>query len=672
VKIAFIVQRYGREILGGAETLARQIAERLARRHEIEVLTTTARDYVTWRNEYPAGEEKLRNVQIHRFPVEGERDLEEFNRYSDWIYKNQHTRQDELKWLEMQGPVAPELIDYLRAEHGRFELLLFFTYLYYPTYYGLRIAPGKSALLPTAHDEPPLKLEIYKDMFGLPAGFLFNTEAEELLVLERFGVYKKMRETIGIGMELLDAPDASGFRRRNKLPGRYLLYAGRIDAGKGCDELLRFFRFYKEERPEMGNLHLVLIGKQSMRLPEARDIRYLGFLDDGDKFAAMAAATAVVVPSRMESLSIVALEAFSVGTPVIVSSGSKVLVDHSRTSNAGLYYSDYDEFEAILDLLLGDKNLARGMGKLGQKYIKENFGWEKLLNRYELTLRSLARPPRPVREKPSGKPQHARPRRDGPKTEEHRKQPAKSGEVDAPSKVIESEAQATKVVEPAVTGGETRAPEKAPETRPVAEPTREPEEPRRRTLPGEVLRRSRRGSRARGGRDSSRDSDAKSAATEERDEHASRDSKSEERPSKEESSAFAKPIKTAATADKPAGAKPATTTAPATAEASTKSKSMATADKPADRSAGAKPATTTAPATAEASTKSKSMATADKPADRSTGAKPESVDKPADKEGESSALSKGSGTTEAGAGGDESAGGSESVEKESAEQERQE
>ncbi len=578
MKIAFIVQRYGREILGGAETLARQIAERLARHHDIEVLTTTARDYVTWRNEYPAGEEKLRGVQIRRFLVEGERDLEEFNRYSDWIYGNEHTRQDELKWLEMQGPVVPELIDYLRAEHGRFELLLFFTYLYYPTYYGLRIAPGKSALLPTAHDEPALKLEIYKEMFNLPSGLIFNTEAEELLVLEQFGVYKKMRETIGIGMELLDAPDASGFRRRNKLPGRYLLYAGRIDAGKGCDELLRFFRFYKEERPEMANLQLVLIGKQSMRLPEARDIRYLGFLDEADKFAAMAAATAVVVPSRMESLSIVALEAFSVGTPVIVNAGSKVLVDHSRTANAGLYYSDYDEFEAILDLLSSDKNLARGMGKLGQKYIKENFGWEKLLNRYEVTLRSLARPPRPVvRAKPAGKPQQARPRREGPKTAERSKQSPKSDKEEAPAKFMEGEAQATEVVEPVAAGRGTRAAKKAPDAKPTAEPEREPVEPRRRTLPGEVLRRARRDSPEKGSWDSSSATDSKSKVREQRDRKGRPNAKSEGQPPDEPSTFAETENKTTASADKPADE----TDRSASAEAP-----GATADEPADERAG--------------------------------------------------------------------------------------
>jgi glycosyltransferase involved in cell wall biosynthesis len=396
MKLAFIVQRYGREIPGGAETLARQIAERLSRRHQIDVLTTTARDYVSWKNEYPANEEKLRGVRVVRVPVEQERNIEEFNRFSEWIYKNPHSREDELRWLEMQGPVCPKLIEYLKNEHQRYDLLVFFTYLYYPTFYGIQVAPEKSVLLPTAHDEPPLKLGIYKEVFNTANSFIFNTEAEEVLVLQRFEVHRKMRETIGIGMELLDPPDTSVFRRRYHVSNRFLLFAGRIDEGKGCGELFHFFRLFREEHPEFGNLQLLLIGKKGMSIPSSRDIRYLGFLDEDEKLAAMAAANAVVIPSRLESLSIVALEAFAVGTPIIVHGGSRVLVDHCRRANAGLYYTSYEEFEAILEAVLGDKNLGRALGRQGQQYIKDHFGWDRLLAHYELAFRSSARDRRPA------------------------------------------------------------------------------------------------------------------------------------------------------------------------------------------------------------------------------------------------------------------------------------
>jgi hypothetical protein len=212
-----------------------------------------------------------------------------------------------------------------------------------------------------------------------------------------------MRETVGMGMELLEQPDVHAFRKKHDIPGRYLLYAGRIDAGKGLEELFRFFQFYKEEHPASGNLQLILIGKLGMKLPQDPSIRYIGFVDEGDKLSAMSGAVAVVQPSRLESFSIVTLEAFSVGTPVLANAQSRVLVDHCRKANAGLYYGDFEEFEEVLGLLLHDRNLGRSLGRNGQSYVKDNYGWNRLLPKYELVFRSSARParePRTGRQRP--------------------------------------------------------------------------------------------------------------------------------------------------------------------------------------------------------------------------------------------------------------------------------
>ena len=476
MKIAFIVQRFGSEILGGSETLARQLAERLSRRHEITVLTTTARDYITWKNELPPGEEKARGIRILRFPVEGERNLEEFNRFSEEIYKGQPTREQELEWLRRQGPVVPELIDYLKKEHEAFDLLVFFTYLYYPTYYGLQVAPEKSVLVPTAHDEPPLKLGIYREMFQLPSSFLFNTEAEELLVLERFPVHKKMRETVGMGMELLDQPDLNAFRKKHDIPGKYLLYAGRIDAGKGLEELFRYFQFFKEEHPGSGNLQLILIGRLAMKLPQDPSIRYIGFVDEGDKLSAMAGAVAVLQPSRMESLSIVTLEAFSVGTPVIVNGQSRVLADHCRKANAGLYYLDFEEFEEVLNLLLADRNLGRMLGRNGQTYVKDNYGWNRLLPKYEMVFRSSARPakePRSARGRALAPPPSAREEREQPEL------PEQPEELEQPEEEARISTEELPLLEPLPDGepSEAREEEMAREEVEAAEMREEYEEP---------------------------------------------------------------------------------------------------------------------------------------------------------------------------------------------------
>ena len=175
MRIGFVVQRYGAEILGGSEYHCRLIAERLATRHDVDVLTTCARDYVTWRNEYPEGNDRVKGVTVRRFPVAVQRDIDAFNQYSDWIFNHPHTRDDELKWLEMQGPWSPALRDYLTKHHKAYDALIFFTYLYAPTVLGLRVDPARSILVPTAHDEPAIHLGIYKEMFRLPAGIAYNT-----------------------------------------------------------------------------------------------------------------------------------------------------------------------------------------------------------------------------------------------------------------------------------------------------------------------------------------------------------------------------------------------------------------------------------------------------------------------------------------------------------------
>jgi hypothetical protein len=169
MRIAFIVQRYGAEILGGSEYHCRLVAERLATRHDVEVLTTCARDYITWKNEYPEGTDRIRGVTVRRFGNAHTRDIEAFNQYSEWIFSHEHTREDEMKWLEMQGPWCPALLEYLKRHHRSYDALIFFTYLYAPTVLGMEVDPGRSILVPTAHDEPAIRLGLYKDLFRLPA-----------------------------------------------------------------------------------------------------------------------------------------------------------------------------------------------------------------------------------------------------------------------------------------------------------------------------------------------------------------------------------------------------------------------------------------------------------------------------------------------------------------------
>jgi glycosyltransferase involved in cell wall biosynthesis len=414
LKIAFIVQRYGAEILGGSEYHCRLIAERLVPKHHVEVLTTCAADYISWKNEYPEGSDRIRGVTVRRFANARTRDIHAFNRYSEWIFTNKHSREDEGEWLRQQGPWCPALIEYLDRNHHQYDVLIFFTYLYAPTVIGARIAPHKSILVPTAHDEPAIHLDIYRELFSLPAGIAYNTEVERRFLTTHFSIRAVEEETIGCGVDLpasqvtrgdeADEEDAlqddspsfrphlaqrgAMFRRRHRLHGPFLLYGGRIDAGKGCEELIEYFSTYVQDG---GDASLVLMGVKLMPLPEEPFIRFAGRLSDQERLQALEAATIVVVPSPYESLSLLALESFAVGTPILANARSEVLVDHCHKSNAGLYYADRDEFTECLRLLMTDPHLRESMGHNGRRYVRQNYRWDVILSKYDRMFGKLGR-----------------------------------------------------------------------------------------------------------------------------------------------------------------------------------------------------------------------------------------------------------------------------------------
>jgi glycosyltransferase involved in cell wall biosynthesis len=437
MRIALIVQRYGSEVLGGSEQLCRLVAERLALQHDVEVLTTCARDYVTWKNEYPEGSDRVRGVTVRRFATARTRDIESFNRYSEWIFANPHTRDDEMEWLKQQGPWCPALLDHLRRQHQQYDVLIFFTYLYATSVLGTEINPGRSVLVPTAHDEPAIKLDIFKDLFNRVAALCYLTESEKQFVQRQFPDRPLLEELIGVGVDIPqqqpyprmpapleeesagngDSNDESGetakagtgpetsdadsktddnqstrefpshllergsvFRRRHRLYGPIALYGGRIDPGKGCEELIEYFSSYVREG---GDATLALMGVKLMALPEEPFIRFAGLLSEGERIQALGAATVVICPSPYESLSLLALEAMSVGTPVLVNARSAVLVEHCVRSNGGLWYADRNEFIECLNLLMSDARLRAALGRNGRDYVRKNYRWEVVLGKYE-------------------------------------------------------------------------------------------------------------------------------------------------------------------------------------------------------------------------------------------------------------------------------------------------
>lgn len=387
-RLAIVVQRYGRDVVGGSETLAREYARRLAATDDVTVFTTTARDYVTWTPEYPEGTTDDEKVVVRRFSVETPRDLRAFNAFAEPLYARATSSDEEREFLRRQGPFVPKLVEALRAEHASrpFDAVHCFTYLYYPTVECARVAPERTILTPTAHDEPPLRFGVFCDLFENARAYAFCSEPEAALVSSRFKVARAPGDVVGIGVDLpATPPDYDELRITRSIERPYFLYAGRIDAGKGCDEMIR--HYLAAQADISGCPDLLLIGHLAMDLPKTPRIRHLGFVPEAEKLAAMAGARALLCPSRYESLSITLLEAFSLGTPALVSGHSPVLRDHCERSNGGLWYENAADFEEAARLLTLDEPLRRALGARGRDYVRRGFGWPAVMARLDAVIR---------------------------------------------------------------------------------------------------------------------------------------------------------------------------------------------------------------------------------------------------------------------------------------------
>lgn len=378
-KIAFVVQRYGEEVNGGAELHCRWIAEHLSTYYDVEIITTCAIDYITWKNEYAPGKDTVNGITVWRFPVDNPRDINKFNNFSEKIFGGEHSAEDELKWMKLQGPYSTKLLDFIKSTKDSYDFFIFFTYLYCTTFFGLPIVKDKAILVPTAHDEPPIYLSIFDALFRQPKAIIYNTEEEKRFINLKFKNENISGEIIGVGIDAPEKMDADNFKQKYKIDN-FIIYVGRIDESKGCKELFEYFIRYKKEAHS--DIKLVLLGKPVMKIPAHTDIIQLGFVSEQDKFNGIKAAELLIMPSKYESLSIVIMETWLCNNAVLVNGNCEVLKGHCLRSNGGLYYTNYEEFRACLNLLLRDLQLRARMGENGRRYVEGNYGWEKIENKY--------------------------------------------------------------------------------------------------------------------------------------------------------------------------------------------------------------------------------------------------------------------------------------------------
>jgi glycosyltransferase involved in cell wall biosynthesis len=380
LRLAVVVQRYGADINGGAELHARYVAERLAAHADVRVLTTCARDYVTWRNELSSGEERVNGVPVERFPVEHERELFDFARRSDRVFHAVHSIQNEIRWLDSQGPASPRLIARLRSSSDEFDFVLLFSVRYYHAYHAARALPDRAVLVPTAEREASLGLSIFQPIFRGVRGIMYNSFEERAMITALARNEHVPGVVVGIGSEVPVTVDPQRARTKFDLRGPYIVYVGRVDANKGCADLFAHFLAYLRQTGRA--LDLVLIGKAVLDIPDHPRIRHLGFVPDSDKFDVMAGAELLVMPSYYESLSMVALESWALGRPVLANAHCDVLVGQCLRSNAGLYYENAREFGAALDALLDTPGLAEALGHNGRAYFGRHYDWPVIERRY--------------------------------------------------------------------------------------------------------------------------------------------------------------------------------------------------------------------------------------------------------------------------------------------------
>jgi glycosyltransferase involved in cell wall biosynthesis len=414
MRIAFVVQRYGREVNGGAEVFCRMMAEHLVRRAEVSrltVFTTCARDHTTWANHYRAGVEERDGVSIERFPVLLRRFRPLQALLGRIILPIVPIAALEHLWFLAQGPLAPRLLGRLAEVRDRYDVFVFFTYLYYSTIFGLPVVRERAVLVPTAHDEPTVRMKMVRRLFGLPRAFVFLSPEERELVVSLGGGGRRSA-TVGSGIEIPSPgvaaegdrePDGGwdGSGRLGIGDGPFLLYLGRIERRKGVRELFRDFRAFKHRhrdtilkrrdgRPYPGSeLRLVLAGRAALSVPRAPDVIALGFVSDEEKALLLARAEALVLPSRFESLSLVVLEAWAAGTPVIVNGECAVTRGLTARAGGGVAYTDAgraghagEGFDHVLADLLADPALRRRLAEAGNRYVTENMSWEQVENRF--------------------------------------------------------------------------------------------------------------------------------------------------------------------------------------------------------------------------------------------------------------------------------------------------
>jgi glycosyltransferase involved in cell wall biosynthesis len=417
VKFAFITPRYGADIPAGAEHACRLLAEQVCNRHDVDVLTTCARDTTTWKSEYTEGNDRVRGVLVRRFAVTPPNAAGELRPFTERLLAAPHTHADELEWVRRVGPSSPGLLDFLKRQHRTYDALVFFSLWHPTTVHGIQIAPERTILFPHLELDPALRLGLWQDVLATPRALGYFSSCERHLAHAYVRATPQHEEVVGIGVdapphqsyprhqqdpsdslvaddngepEESDADEAPEetylerrgipFRRRHRLHGRFAFYCGRIDSTNGSEEMLEYFDSYAATDPDTT---LVLMGAKMMKTPDEPYLHLAGVLPDRERMVAFEAADVTIAPASDDLLAQPLLESFAVGTPVLTSARNDAAVDLCRRAGGGLYYSNREEFVEALRLLVVNRRLRDRLAASGRAYVQQHHRWDAVLGRFD-------------------------------------------------------------------------------------------------------------------------------------------------------------------------------------------------------------------------------------------------------------------------------------------------
>jgi glycosyltransferase involved in cell wall biosynthesis len=416
VKLAFVTPRYGADILTGPEHVCRLLAEHISKRHDVDVITTCARDARGSRNDYPEGPDRVRGVRIRRFPVSAHRAPTAATSI-DRLVGEPHGREDELDWVRQSSPWSTALVEHLKHQHHTYDAVVFFSMSAATTVFGLPVTPDRSILVPYVQLDPSLRFSLWTQVLSTPRAIGLVSATERRLIRDYVRAGTVHDELVGIGIErppqasyprhqqdpgdtlvgdddppaadedavvpVLEGPGIP-FRRRHRLYGSFALFGGRMEPGNGCQEMLDYFDTFATSMDAPPSL--VLMGMKLMRVPDAPYLRHAGVLPDRERMLAFEAADLTIAPASEDLVAESVLESFAVGTPVVASARNGAAVEHCSKANAGLYYENRAEFVECLQMLATDADLRRKLGESGRQYIDQHYRWDAVIARLEHLL----------------------------------------------------------------------------------------------------------------------------------------------------------------------------------------------------------------------------------------------------------------------------------------------